>query len=190
MKREMWNDIASKGALLGLLMLAAYVVEQMGMLSGSMGLIVSTGLGRLVVAGLYVWLMYRFAKRAAGRYGDDTLGFTYQQGLLYVVVTAMFAGVVVGFGGYLYIHYAVGYESYVNELVSSMKQVLRASGNVQANMLRTYEEMLKTIAEQPEPSVLGSVFSSVFSYGFWGLLIGLFIASKVKREPRFTEDEE
>lgn len=191
MKRnEYWNDVASKGAVLGALMLASSIFEQSSLLSSSLSLLMIMVLERILAAVVFVWLLYRFAKRAAVRFGDDTLGFSYSQGLMYVWCVSLFAGVIVGLGGYLYLHYGVGYEEYTERLVDNMHEILYNSGALTSDLRKTYDTMLSTLAERPEPSVLSNVLSSVAGYGFWGVLVGLFVAAGVKREPRLFDNDE
>lgn len=178
--------MASKGAVLGVLMLASHIIEQSCLFGGSLSIFAIMGVEMLVVAVLYIWLLYRFAKKASVKFGDDTLGFSYSQGLGYVVCIALFAGVIVGLGGYIFQHFIIGYDNYIDSVTETMQQVLYSSG-ASSMMLKTYEDMFSTMAEQPEPGVLNVIFSTVCNYGFWGLIIGLFIAGGVKREPRLFD---
>lgn len=189
MKKEYWNDIASTGAILGVLMLVSHIFEQWGVVHLSLGGMAVVGLEMLAVAIVYIWLLYRFAKRASVRFGDDTTGFSYSQGVLYVFYVTLFAGIIVGFGNYLYLHYVVGYENYVEQMVDNMQQMMRSAGG-SSSMMSMYDNMFSTMLDQPEPGVLSTIFSSIFSYGFWGLLIGLFVAAGVKREPVLFDNNE
>lgn len=187
MKKEYWNDIASKGAIVGALMLVSHIYEQWCIQNMSFGGIALMGIEMLVVLGVYIWLLYRFAKQASVKFGDDTLGFPYSQGVLYVVYTAIFAGIIVGFGHYVYIHFIVGYENYIEQMVENMQQMLRDTGG-SASIMSMYDGVFSNMLEQPEPNIFSNIFSTICSYGFWGLLIGLFIAAGVKREPKLFDN--
>lgn len=189
MKRnEYWNDVASKGAILGAMMLAFYILEQTIILkSSSMGVMLLASVCDIAVCAVYVWLLYRFSKRAAERYGDEMTGYSYSQGLLYVLWTAVFAGVIAGFGRYVYMHWIVGYDNYVEHLLDTMQRLMANMGGTSPAM---YNALLSSLAEQQEPGIFATISSSIFSYGFWGMLVGLFIAAGVKREPNLFDGGE
>lgn len=188
MNQEYWNDAASKGAILGGLMLASHIVEQSSILSGSITAVTFIGLEMLVVAAIYIYLLYRFAKKASVKFADSTLGFSYSQALMYIVCITLFAGVIVGLGGYVYTHYIIGYENYTDRMIAGVQQMLQEMGG-SPSIPRMYNDMLQTLAEQSEPSILSTIASSIFSYGLWGLFIGLFIAAGVKREPQIFDND-
>lgn len=190
MNTEYWNDVASKGAVLGIIMLVSHIFKQMAVMHASASLVAAVGLEGLVAAVLFIYLLYRFAKRASLRFGDETLGFTYSQGLMYIVAVSLFAGVIVGLGGYIYIHYIVGYDNYVEQLVANVQNLIHSVGNLPSSVMRTYDDMLDAMAESPEPSVVNRVFSSMVNYGIWGLIAGLFIAGFTKRNPDIFEVDE
>lgn len=187
MKKEYWNDIASKGAVLGVIMMASHILEQTCIMHSSLGGLALIGVETIAVIVLYIYLLYRFAKGAAAKFGDNVLGFPYGQALLYTIYVSVFAGIIVGFGGYIYLHYIVGYEHYIEQMIDNMQQILYASGTSSLAM-RRYDDMLAALAEQAEPGVISTIISSVCSYAFWGLIIGLFIAGGVKREPQIFDN--
>ena len=62
---------------------------------------------------------------------------------------------------------------------------------IPAQMVGTYEQMLEQIGSQPEPSIFATISSAIWNYLFMGVLAGLIIAAKVKREPNiFSNDNE
>ena len=188
-KNEYWNDVASKGAIAGVLMLASHIFELWCTQHASLGTMAAIGFEMLAVTALYIWLLWRFAKKASLRFGDETLGFSYSNGVLYVAEVALFAGIIVGFGHYIYLHYMVGYENYTMQMVDNMQQILyQAGGN--ASIPAIYDTMFATMLNRPEPGIFATILSTEFSYGFWGLLIGLFIAAGVKREPKLFDNND
>lgn len=188
MKKEFWNDVASKGAILGAIMLASHLFEQMFILNGSLSRIAITGCEMLVAAIVYVWLLLRFTKGAARKFGDETLGFSYSRGLLYSVYVSMFAGIIVGLGGYLYIHYAVGYDNYIERMIE-MYRSLMENAAVPASLGAMYENMFATLRTNAEPGVFDSIVSSVFGYILAGLVVGIFVAAAASREPKIFDDD-
>ena len=47
----------------------------------------------------------------------------------------------------------------------------------------TYNQMFAQMAAQPEPTILQTLFSTVWGYAIWGILVGLVVAAIVKVEP-------
>lgn len=192
MNKMFWNDIATKGAMLGLLMLASHVFETAAMISGSTGMILTAGIECIVAAVAYVWLLFRFTKRASFKLGSREKGFSYAQGLLYAIWVSLFAGIVVGLGNYLYLHYFVGYDNYVEWMMTEVRQVMHSMKSM-PSMAAAYNNMqltLSALAERPEPNVFESISSSIFSYCIWGLIVGLFVAGMTKRQPDIFNEKE
>ena len=59
-KFKFWNEVCKYGAIIGLVMSVAFVIEQSLMLSGWFS---TMGLVRVLAAVVYIVLLYRFAKR-------------------------------------------------------------------------------------------------------------------------------
>lgn len=189
MDRNLLSDAASKGAILGVLMLASHILEQTLMLQGSLSTLMIAVIEMLAVAVLFVYLVWRFAKRASMEFGDEEVGYSYGQGLLYVITLSVLAGIVVGLGSYVYMHFIIGYENYI-EKVSAMYSSLLSTAAIPASVASVYEQMLEQIQSQPEPSIFGTLWSSLWSYLFWGLIVGLFVAAAVKRDPKLSDEND
>jgi len=185
------NEVLSKGAILGVLMLASNLVEQSVMVyKGTMGWISFIGLEMVVVTVAYVWLLYRFTKNyslAVYESRRDPKYFSYGEGLGYVVSVAVLAGVIVALGGYLFRHFAIGYDTYIAGYMQMMQNVL-SSSEVPAAMESVYEQMFSQMESQSEPSLISTVFSGAWSYLFSGTILGLIIAAMVKRAPKMFGD--
>ena len=182
MNKEYWNDVATKGVILGALMLASHIFEQMSVLSGSMVWMAFMSLEMLIVAAVYIFLIYRFAKKASVKFFQPQTGFSFGQGVLYVWLICVSAGILVGLGSYIHMHFIVGYEAYFDRLYDSLETIIDNSG-MPSSIKGVYLQTLEQIGEQPEPNVISSVISTMFSYGLTGCIIGLIIAGFVKREP-------
>ena len=77
--RGFWSDTLRGGAWLGLLMGLSAVLETYGMfLSGSEGALLLVMFEWLAVAVVFVWMLYRLARRRAERCAPE-LGFAYSQ---------------------------------------------------------------------------------------------------------------
>ena len=84
MDKMFWTDVAKKGAILGVLMLASHILEQVLMLNGNTSRMFVAGIEMLVVAVLYIYLMYRFVKGYSNTFSAEE-GFSYGRGFTYVV---------------------------------------------------------------------------------------------------------
>ncbi len=185
------NEVLSKGAILGVLMLASNLVEQSVMVyKGTLGGISFIGLEMVVVMVIYVWLLYRFTKNYSLAVYDsrrDPKYFSYGEGLGYVVSVAVLAGIIVALGGYLFRHFAIGYDNYVEGYMQMMQNVL-SSSEMPAAMESVYEQMFSQMESQSEPSLISTVISGAWSYLFSGTILGLIIAAIVKRAPNMFGD--
>lgn len=186
------NDIFTKGAILGVVMLASNIIETSMMYYGAtLSWVFATSIEILVVMALYCWLIFRFTKRHAElvvRERSEMPYFTYFNGLNYAIDISMLAGVVVGLGSYMFRHYVIGFENYIAGYVKLVQDIVSQS-EVPASMIGTYEQMFKSIESQSEPSLISSIFSSVTNYLIAGTLVGLVVAAKTKREPKIFDEK-
>lgn len=182
MNKEFWNDIAAKGAIVGALMLVSHIFEQMAVIAGSVTWLVLTLPEQLLAAVLYIYLLYRFAKRASAKYFQPEIGFSYGLAVEYVVCICFFAGILVGLGDYIYVHNIVGYDNYVEQLTENIHSML-AYARVPSTFIETYDDMLDNLAKLPEPGIWNTISATIARYGMTGLFIGLIIAAIVKRNP-------
>ena len=112
------NELLTKGAILGCVMLASKIAETAMLYYGGASWLTLLGLESLLMMAVYVFLIYRFTKS----YSELVVAerkqapyFSYGEGLLYAMNLSGLAGIVVAIGGYLYMHYAVGYESFIRQ---------------------------------------------------------------------------
>jgi hypothetical protein len=71
-------------------------------------------------------------------------------------------------------------------MISSLQSVLKANPET-ASMMGTYNQLFSQMAAQPEPTILQTLFSSVWSYFFAASIVALIIAAVVKKEPNIFE---
>lgn len=187
------NDMLTKGAILGGLMLASNIAETaMFYYGASFEWITIISLEMMVVFALYVFLMFRFTRNYASMVIAERKSmpyFSYSSGLSYVVSVSMLAAVIVALGGYMFRHYAIGYENYIASYVKSMQSVLSQT-EVPASMVSTYDQMFKAIESQNEPSLISTIFSTLWSYLFMGTVVGLIVAAFTRKEPKLFDKEE
>lgn len=187
MEKSFWNDVASKGAILGVLMLASHIFEQIMVLNGTLARVSIVGVEVLVIFVLYVYLLYRFAKSHSLRYIPEE-GFPYGKAFGYVVAVSLFASVIVGLGSYLSTHFIIGYNDYIDGVINMYTNILSESP-MPAQMTGIYEQTIDKIREQPEPSIFATISSAIWNYLLLGGFAGLIIAAVVKREPNIFGNE-
>ncbi|MBQ3246949.1 MAG: DUF4199 domain-containing protein [Alistipes sp.] len=187
MEKAFWNDVASKGAILGVLMLASNIFEHAMLLNGTMARMSIVGVEVLVVFVLYIYLIYRFAKSHSLRYIPEE-GFPYGKAFGYIVAISLFASVIVGLGSYVFTHFIIGYKEYVDGIINMYTNIL-SSTPMPAQVAGIYEQTLEQIQAQPEPSIFATISSAIWNYLLLGGFVGLIIAAVVKREPNIFGNE-
>ncbi len=187
------NDMLTKGAILGGVMLVSSIAETSMLYYGnSPKWVMIMSLECIVAMVLYCYLIYRFTKGYATLVLSERKQmpfFTYGNGLSYATSISMLAGVIVALGGYMFRHYVVGYENYIANYVKLLQDWFSQS-EVPASMMGTYEQMFKAIQSQEEPSLISSIFSGIWSYLLAGTIVGLIVAAFTKREPKIFDNQE
>lgn len=187
------NDMLTKGAILGGVMLASNIAETAIVGYGSNpSLLYAMAVEVIAVIALYIWLLVRFTRNYASLVlaeRKEMPYFTYGNGLSYVVSVSMLASVIVAVGGYMFRHYVVGFENYIANSVKLVEASLSQS-EVPAASIGSYEQMFKAIESQDEPSLISSILSSAWSYLVGGTFVGLFIAAMTKRTPQIFDNKD
>lgn len=187
MEREYLNDVASKGAILGVLMLVSHIFEQYMMINGNLARMGVVGVEMILIFGVYIYLLYRFTKSYSTRFSAEE-GFAYSKALSYIITLSLFASIIVGLGSYLFTHFIIGYEEYIDGVINMYTNII-SSTPIPAQMVGTYEQVLEQIGSQPEPSILKTISSALWNYLVLGGIVGLIIAGVVKREPKIFDNE-
>ena len=187
------NDMLTKGAILGAVMLLSNIAENSMLYYGnSAKWIMLLGIEYLVAMALYCYLIYRFTKNYANLVVSERKEipfFTYGNGFSYATSISMLAGVIVALGGYMFRHYIIGYENYITNYVKLLQDWFSTT-EVPASMVGTYEQMFKVIQAQEEPSLISSIFSGVLSYLMAGTFVGLVVAAFTKRAPQIFDKKD
>ena len=187
------NDMLTKGAILGGVMLLSNIAETaMFCYGGSLTWIGIVSVEILISMVLYCYLVYRFTRNYANLVlaeRKEMPYFSFGSGLSYTTSISMLAGVIVALGGYMFRHYIIGYEEYITSYVQTLKSSL-AGSEIPASMMGTYEEMFRAIESQDEPSLISSILSGVWSYLIAGTVVGLVVAAKTKSEPKIFDKQE
>lgn len=180
MTKGIWHDLATKGAVLGLLMLVSHIIEQAALTSGAF---VWIPLEMLLAAGLFIYLLYRFAKQASRKFAAGDGSFSFSRGLVYVMWLSIFSGIMVGVGGYIYTHFIVGYDKYVTSVDNALSPYIEEIGKTNGAMASQLRQMVEQFVEAPEPTIIATVVGSIFQYALVGVILGLIIGASVKRSP-------
>lgn len=186
-KNSFWNNAARQGAILGAVLAVSSVLENMMMLSGRLTLYALLTVETIAVIVLHYYLLHRYTRQRAALYTAEE-GFTFGQGYGYLLAVSGFAGVIVGIVQYLYLHVIVGYANYVDHVVASVTETLAASGGMSASMEPLLNQMIAQMQSAPEPTVLATVWSGIFSSLLFGAFFGLIIAGVQARAPRPFDD--
>lgn len=185
------NTLLSKGAILGLIMLCSHIFEQCAVIyGGTMVWLSAMGFEMLAMAVVYVWLLYRFAKSFSLAVVQEQSGvkmFSYGRGFSFVVSVSALAGVIVGLGRYIMHSIVIGHKAYVEAMVKTMHSAL-SSNPGSAALMSSYEPILRQLQTQPEPGIFATIFSAVWSYMMWGIIVGLIVAAIVKVEPKLFDE--
>lgn len=191
MKQNLYlNKVMSYGAILGLVMLASHIFEQCAVIyGGTMGWYSVMGIEYIVAIVVYIWMLYRFAKSYSHEVmaqQSDVKMFSFSRAYGFIVSVSSLSGVIVGLGRYILHNLVIGHSEYTQAMISSLQAILKANPETAA-MMGTYNQMFAQLAAQPEPTILQTVFSSVWSYFFASAIVALVIAAVVKKEPNIFE---
>lgn len=187
------NDMLTKGAILGGVMLLSNIAETAMLSYGTSDKwLIAMSIESIAATALYIWLVLRFTRGYANLViaeRKEMPYFTYGNGLAYVVSISMLTGVVVALGGYIFRHYVVGYENYISNYMGILKTIF-AETEMPSSMVSAYEQMFKTLESQDEPTMISVLLSGVWSYLVSGTIIGLIIAAFTKREPNIFDKQD
>jgi hypothetical protein len=187
------NDMLTKGAILGGVMLASNIAETaMFYYGGNMSWVMVMAVECFISMALYCYLVYRFTKGYATLVlseRQDMPYFTYGNGLSYATSISMLAGVIVALGGYMFRHYVVGYENYIATTIKVLHESLSQS-SAPAAVASTYEQVFKALQTQEEPSLISTIFSGIWTYLVAGTFVGLIVAAFTRRAPEIFRNQD
>ena len=186
-KSNFWNDACRGGAIIGLVMAVSNVAEQAMLLKGGIGMYGLVIVEWLALAGVFIWLLYRFTRKRAALYAPEE-GFSFGQGFGFIVVMSLLSGLIAGAAGYFYRHVAIGYDVDTERYIDSVNGLL-SEVPVPAATVDAYELLFEQLRSTPEPSIFAAIASSMFWYVVAGGLIGLVIAGVISRAPRPFDTE-
>jgi hypothetical protein len=188
----LWNDILTKGAILGGVMLASNIAEaSMLVYGGTLGWIGVMSIECFASMALFCYLIYRFTSNYANLViseRKDMPYFTYGNGYSYAVMVSMLAGVITALGSHLFLNYVIGFDNYVAATINLAQNAL-SQAEIPSAMAGQYEQMLSALQQQEAPSLTSKLFGSIWTYLLAGSLVGLVVAAFTKREPKMFDNE-
>lgn len=188
----LWNDILTKGAILGGVMLASNIAEtSMLIYGGTIGWMGAMSIECLAVMALYCYLIYRFTSNYANLVISERKEmpyFTYGNGYSYAVMISILAGVITALGSHIFLNYVVGYDNYVTATINIAQSAI-SQAELPSAMVGQYEQMLSAIQQQEAPSIMNKLFGSIWTYLLAGSFVGLIVAAFTKREPQMFDNQ-
>ncbi|MBQ5690807.1 MAG: DUF4199 domain-containing protein [Alistipes sp.] len=188
----LWNDILTKGAILGGVMLASNIAEtSMLIYGGTIGWMGAMSIECLAVMALYCYLIYRFTSNYANLVVSERKEmpyFTYGNGYSYAVMISILAGVITALGSHIFLNYVVGYDNYVTATINIAQSAI-SQAELPSAMVGQYEQMLSAIQQQEAPSIMNKLFGSIWTYLLAGSFVGLIVAAFTKREPQMFDNQ-
>lgn len=194
------NDILSKGAILGGVMLVARIAELLMRYYGGLYLLPFIGLVAIVSMVIYCCLMYIFTKnysKLVVKERTELPHFTYGNGLSYAILISMLAGVIVAIGSYIVIHGIIGYENYMASYVELIKneiwwlQQMQPHVNISlTGAIEMFKQILSNLESAQEPTLITTIIASAWSYLISGVLVGVIVAIFTRRKPQIVKKNE
>lgn len=179
------NELLTKGAILGCVMLAFNIAETSMFYYGGMSWMLPLFIEMLLSMAMYIFLIYRFTRN----YSNLVLAerekapfFAYGEGLLYAMNLSGLAGVIVAVGMHLYMHYVVGYDNFIGSYVKLFQEFF-SQVPMQAREFNMIGEFLSEMQKAEEPSLISNLLSYVSRYIMTGAFVGFVVAAITKREP-------
>lgn len=180
-RKQFWNEAAKYGTLLGVVMAGSKILEQSMACSGNLSYISFIAIEWLVFAVLFCAILYRATKSRAAK-NDPALGFSFFQGVNYMMLISIFAAVPVACAYYVYINSIIGYDNYIEGLISVLIQSaeLQPMDAASADLIETLIDQMRSM---PQGSIFSTLLNSVVQYTFAGLFAGLILAGFTRRQP-------
>lgn len=183
------NDILTKGAILGVVMLISRILETSILhYGGSILWILLLVLEWMAVAIVYVILLNAFTRGYARKQLAIQKGFqhfSYSNGLSYAILISMLAGIIVAIGGYIFLHAVIGYDNFVDSNIAFITNAFREA---KTEIPQDVQVMLKDMKTNPALSIIDTVISSVWFYFLSGTVVGAIVAIFTRRKLQITNN--
>ena len=187
MNKEFWSDVLRSGAILGVVMSLSHifglnllVFSDMDFMDMSIVYLIEL----IIVIVAFIWLLVRFTRRRAKELSISGT-VTYSHLLLFILLTSMLTGALVGVADTIYIS-IVGYDNYVLGVVDRIDQLkqIYVDMGIQPSELVGFDNYATELRQMDQPSMFAAVFGQLYSYTFASLIPGFIIASVISRRYR------
>ena len=183
------NDILTKGAILGGVMLTSRVIEtSMISYGGNIGWMLFLLLEWIVMAVVYVILINSFTRGYARKQLAIQKGFqhfSYSNGLSYAILISMLAGIIVAIGGYIFLHAVIGYDNFVDSNIAFITNAFREA---KTEIPQDVQVMLKDMKTNPALSIIDTLIASVWNYLLSGAIVGAIVAIFTRHKFHLTNN--
>ena len=183
------NDILTKGAILGGVMLTSRVIEtSMISYGGNIGWMLFLLLEWIVMAVVYVILINSFTRGYARKQlaiQKEFQHFSYSNGLSYAILISMLAGIIVAIGGYIFLHAVIGYDNFVDSNIAFITNAFREA---KTEIPQDVQVMLKDMKTNPALSIIDTLIASVWNYLLSGAIVGAIVAIFTRRKLQITNN--
>ena len=179
MKNKFWNEASRGGAILGLTAMAFALLAMV--LPQSVGFVLN--LASFVVT---LYLLFYFTKRRADQFPKE--GYSYAQCLGFIVAMGIFAGIIAGAYQIVASNFLFPekYEEMYNTIIATYAQM----GTFDNNMMDMMKTLMRSYLFSPIPVLITQVLASIFTYGFYGLIVALGTKREADIFDNTTEDDE
>ncbi len=168
-RRMFWNQAMQGGTIIGLAMIflsaLRFIIEPAGIINTMFFIL------NIVVFAFLVWY---FTNRLAKK-SDPAVGFAFGSGVGFTIAMMLFTGLLMGIYTYLLNNFIAPH--IVDELMEMYRSVLSsmaAYGDTDSMM--TMMRMMQT-------NLFVLIFSGIFGYVLYGLIIGLITSSIAQKRP-------
>ena len=183
------NDILTKGAILGGVMLVSRILETSILhYGGSIPWMFTLVLEWVAVAIVYVILLNAFTRGYARKQLAIQKGFqhfSYGNGLSYAILISMLAGIIVAIGGYIFLHAVIGYDNFVDSNIAFITNAFREA---KREIPQDVQVMLKDMKTNPALSIIDTVIASVWNYLLSGAIVGAIVAIFTRHKFHLTNN--
>ena len=186
--KTFWNDLAKQGAVLGAVLAVSMLFESYASLSGKAGLMMLLVFEWILVVVAHYLLLHRYTKQYREEFSLEE-GFPFGKGYGYIMLLSLFAGAIVAVAQVVYLHMILGYEVYVERLMTSIQTYL-ASVGTPSSMESILADTFSAMRNAPTPSVLQTAWNGIFNSLLFGAVFGLIISGVLARAPKPFADKE
>ncbi len=191
--KELLNDVAKWGLILGLVMSLSRILEYNMLLSGDVVKFSLLVLEWPLAAGIYFYIILRANKRRIAIL-PKWVAYPVGVAINYSMMISIFAAVLVGISSHLFVMSELGgYDVLTERMLVSMESVM-SEVDMPEESMETYNQLLgnaESAMSDPEslqsPTIFSSIFTMASNYIISGFVIGLIVGLFVKRRAEVAD---